>query len=193
MGGIRLARGGAAVLVLVLVLALVAACDDSPSTGRDLGPPDLSVTMDLATTPPDQAAPPDLLTVDLVPPVDAAPAGDMTPPCAGTRIGGACWYKGAQGASCTTVCATHGGYDAATTTYAGAPTANDRTNLAHCMAIAAALSTKAFTTGVDNVQDPNDYGCVEEPDKNRTELVSLGATVAGGANALVARFCACVN
>lgn len=177
---------------LALVSALVG-CDDSSSMGRDLGPPDLSVAMDLAMTPPDLAAPADLVTADLVPPVDATPAGDMTPPCAGTRIGGACWYKGAQGASCTTVCATHGGYDPATATYAGAPTANDRTNVARCMAIAAALSTKPFTTGVDNVQDPNDYGCVEEPDKNRTELVSLGATVAGGSNALAARFCACVN
>jgi len=126
--------------------------------------------------------------------VDAAPAIDAAidaAACAGTVVGGACWYRGALGQSCTTVCATHGGASAATVSYAGAVTANDRSNQAHCQAIVAAFAGLAFTAGVDNVTDPNDQGCVDEPDKNRSELISLNPTVVGGSDPMLRRFCAC--
>src|SRR5512137_2781188 len=61
--------------------------------------------------------------------------------CGGAVLGGACWYKGALGESCTQVCAPHGGYSAATASWAGSPTAGDRTNEANCQAVAAALSS----------------------------------------------------
>ena len=41
------------------------------------------------------------------------------PSCSGASVGGYCWYLSAQGASCDTACAAHGGYNAATLTYAG--------------------------------------------------------------------------
>lgn len=118
---------------------------------------------------------------------------DAAPSCAGSTYDGHCWYKGSVGESCTSVCDAHGGYDEATTTYAGASTAGDRTRAAACNAIANLLSTFEFTADVDNISDPNDVGCAEEPNKTRTELVSLGATTAGGQNGLAARFCACLE
>jgi hypothetical protein len=39
--------------------------------------------------------------------------------CAGVSVGGYCWYMGSSGQSCTSVCATRGGYNAATRSYAG--------------------------------------------------------------------------
>ena len=119
---------------------------------------------------------------------------DAAPTCAGTVVGGHCWYRGMVDQSCTTVCATHGAVDPATVAYAGSPVAGDRTNAAHCTAIAAAIAGGfAFNAGVDNVQDPNTFGCVDEPDKTRTELVSQNATVATSNNALVRRYCACTQ
>jgi hypothetical protein len=41
------------------------------------------------------------------------------PGCQGVQVGGFCWYFGVDSASCQTVCASHGGYDEATRTYAG--------------------------------------------------------------------------
>ncbi len=39
--------------------------------------------------------------------------------CAGTLVGGFCWYFGANNQSCDTVCATNGGYNNGTETFAG--------------------------------------------------------------------------
>lgn len=39
--------------------------------------------------------------------------------CNGVSVGGGCWYLGAGGESCNTVCASHGGCMAATESYAG--------------------------------------------------------------------------
>lgn len=50
--------------------------------------------------------------------------GTVPPPCGGTLIGGYCWYLGANGDTCNTVCSTHGGYNAATGTYAGSSGSN---------------------------------------------------------------------
>jgi len=139
------------------------------------------------------ARPVDATVVDA--PIDAAidATVDAAATCAGTTVGGHCWYKGAVGASCTTVCTNHGGVDPATIGYAGAPTAGARANQANCQAVAAALSPLAFTAAVDNVSLSNDYGCVEEPGKSRTELVSLAATVTTSGHELLARFCACAQ
>jgi hypothetical protein len=52
-----------------------------------------------------------IVTVTFAPPV--------SPTCSGTEVGGFCWYFGEENVSCNTVCATHGGYNDATRTYAG--------------------------------------------------------------------------
>jgi hypothetical protein len=54
--------------------------------------------------------------------------------CAGTWVGGYCWYLSADGQSCTGACASHGGYHTATRFYAG----SDGTD-SHCLAVLAAL------------------------------------------------------
>ncbi len=57
-----------------------------------------------------------------------------TATCGGTSVGGYCWYAGAIGASCTTTCASHGGYNAATLSYAGSGGTD-----ANCTSVEAAL------------------------------------------------------
>ncbi len=162
--------------LLASLLLLSVACSDD-----EVRPPlaiDAAVVVDAA------------MAVD-GPPVLDAPVVDAAPTCAGTTVGGHCWYRGAVNESCIVVCTTHGDVDAATVTYAGAAAAGDRSNLAHCQAIVTAFSGLAFNNTVDNVQDPNDFGCADEPDKNRSELISLNATVASDRNLLVRRYCAC--
>src|SRR5690606_22602136 len=46
-------------------------------------------------------------------------------PCAGTIVGGYCWYAGTAGQGCTAVCTAHGGYDSATETFAGTSTSEN--------------------------------------------------------------------
>lgn len=156
----------------VLALVLCSACSDDEALPIDAAP-----VID-APAAPDAAVD---ATIDA--PVDAAS-------CAGAMVGGACWYKGALGESCVQACAAHGGVDQATITFAGAASAGDRSHVAGCQAVAAALSARPFNSA-DNVNESNDYGCVEEPDKNRCELVSLNATTTTGAHVMLARFCAC--
>lgn len=146
----------------------------------------------------DENLPVDAAVSDAVAPdaaVDAAAeaAIDAAASCAGTVVGGHCWYRGAPGESCTTVCTAHGGASAATVDFAGAATAGDRSNQANCEAVVTALSGRPFNQGVDNISESNDYGCVEEPDKNRSELVSVNPTVTTSGHAQAARFCACME
>jgi hypothetical protein len=161
--------------LVVVSLLLAGSCSDD-----EVRPVDAARSIDAANT------------LDAADP-DAAVQLDAAAACAGMRLGGACWYQGALGESCTTVCTAHGGFSPATITYAGAASAGDRSHAAGCSEVAAALSVRPYTANVDNVNETNDYGCVEEPDKNRSELVSLAATVAGSANAMLARFCACLQ
>ena len=167
-------------LGLLSLVVLVAACSDDEQVPVHVVD---AAAIDAAI----DAAPP----IDGPPPVDAPIAIDAAPTCAGTVVGGHCWYRGAVGESCTAVCATHGAIDPATVSYAGAPVAGSRANQANCQAIVTAFAGLAFAPGIDNVQDPNDFGCGDEPDKNRSELISLNATVATSSNPMVRRYCAC--
>ena len=51
------------------------------------------------------------------------PPGDATKEpvstCGGMELEGSCWYFGGENLSCDAVCASHGGYNNATNTYAG--------------------------------------------------------------------------
>src|SRR5205823_3362661 len=44
----------------------------------------------------------------------------------GRRAGGFCWYIGASGQNCSSVCQPHGGYSEATRTYAGSDGTTDQ-------------------------------------------------------------------
>jgi hypothetical protein len=117
--------------------------------------------------------------------------GDASGGCGGIDVGGFCWYQAALDQSCEDLCSDFGGFDEATINWAGAPTADDRTNAAHCEELAVAFGASAFEDSVDNLNPPDDVGCVEHPAKNRSALISRGATTAGGTNPFARRFCAC--
>ncbi len=66
--------------------------------------------------------------------------------CDGTLVGGSCWYFGANNQSCDTVCATHGGYNSATETFAGSGGSD-----ANCVSVLDALGqSQPGCTGAEN-------------------------------------------
>ncbi len=172
----------------VLAITMVMGCGEVDAPTADGAVADASLGVDASDTAAD-AAIADATRPDAMPPDAAAP--DATPACTGTTVGGYCWHKGLVDQSCLVVCSSKGDYDPATVTYAGATSANDRTNVANCTAISVAFSASTFAPTIDNINETNDYGCVEEPVKARSELISVSATTATGDNPLAARFCAC--
>jgi len=100
----------------------------------------------------------------------------------GAIVGGLCWYLGAAGESCNTVCANQGlAYDPATNTYVGAAGTG-----ANCEAVLDALGVPA---GVLLEFDClNEIGCYYDGGRNRcnVEPVNPAASFGGGAPA-----CAC--
>lgn len=71
--------------------------------------------------------------------------------CGGVEVAGHCWYLGGSGATCAATCAAHGGYSAATSTFAG----SDGTN-ANCQLVLGALGTAG---GVTDWDDSVGVGC----------------------------------
>jgi len=69
-------------------------------------------------------------------------------------VGGFIWYYGASAESCTTVCASHGGYHEATRTYAG----SDGTD-SNCWAVLSALGAPADTDGFIHDSHGTYAGC----------------------------------
>jgi len=65
-----------------------------------------------------------------------APVAPEVESCDGTSVGGACWYYGDIGDSCEVVCASHGGYDETTRTYAGSAGTDSQ-----CIQVLEALGT----------------------------------------------------
>jgi hypothetical protein len=101
--------------------------------------------------------------------------------CAGDLVGGYCWYLGGSGDSCTTVCSSHGGYNAATASYAGSSGSN-----ANCQAVAAAVSPG---TWLGECSSPDGSGCGKDMFgkvcRETNYATTSDATVTGN------RFCAC--
>lgn len=76
------------------------------------------------------------------------------PACGGKSVGGYCWYVGTAGnpgQSCTAVCASHGGYNAATLSYAGSGGTN-----ANCNAVVSAIYGAAVPSSSSTGKA---YGC----------------------------------
>ncbi len=106
----------------------------------------------------------------------------------GTRVGGYCWFIGAQNESCTQVCANAGGmlmYDPATLSYAGSGG-----SLAQCEGVLDALGVG---TGSPVSMDcsPDALGCAYDPTTPARVHCSSPATTEGAAGADWARACAC--
>jgi hypothetical protein len=103
--------------------------------------------------------------------------------CGGTTVGGACWYYGNDNQSCTSVCATHGGYDAATLTYAGSSG-----TLAQCDAVLVALGAGTGST-VDDCQSATSVGCMTRFGVRKR--CASTSTTEGAAQIDYRRACAC--
>lgn len=76
--------------------------------------------------------------------------------CAGVIVGGYCWYLGALGLSCDSVCGSHGGYHNATKYYAGSAGTH-----ANCERVLRALAAPNPTEGSPEVGDEpaSNKGC----------------------------------
>ncbi|MGE0632709.1 MAG: hypothetical protein AB7O96_09890, partial [Pseudobdellovibrionaceae bacterium] len=105
--------------------------------------------------------------------------------CGGTSVGGYCWYLGASGADCTATCASHGGYNSATDSYAGSGDLSG----GHCDTI-----TTAFGATWDEANDCGvsaGIGCIVASFSGMQ--CTEDAATASGAYTGVQRVCACNN
>lgn len=119
---------------------------------------------------------------------DPGSAGGSSSSCAGVTVGGFCWYYSNTNESCTTVCASHGGFNAGTVSYAGSSG-----SLANCSAVLGALGAP------NGLAAPIDNACVTAPlvgcsyDANtQVRVRCTTATTSAAASAFWARrACAC--
>jgi hypothetical protein len=121
-------------------------------------------------------------------PDPSAIAGNSAAGCAGSVVGGFCWYLGAAGQSCTTVCASHSGFNAGTLTFAGSSG-----TLANCQAVIISVSGpySGASTG-DNVCGGVKIGCNLAPGNNAVRC-NFGPTDASSTIVNAQRTCACNN
>jgi hypothetical protein len=112
-----------------------------------------------------------------------APGTATEETCAGNVVGGFCWYL-ASNVSCDSICATHGGYNEATRSYAG----SDGTD-ANCRDVADALGIPGTTVTVVTPDNGFDgWGCISD---NGIRLRHQFPTNSTANSAGVARACAC--
>lgn len=113
-------------------------------------------------------------------------SGDSTVTCGsgGSVVNGVCWYYAADNQSCTALCATRGGYNAATLTYAGSAG-----SAANCLAVMDAIGAPggAITSQGCGVA----VGCVFDSATPGRFLCTSPATNAGDAYLGGRRACAC--
>lgn len=112
-------------------------------------------------------------------------AASSSSSCAGQSVGGHCWYLGAAAESCSTVCASHGGYNSATRSYAGASGST-----ANCEAVLTALNAPGSTVTSDNTC-PVALECVYSVATMLRIQCTNGAESAAASNAAGVRACAC--
>lgn len=99
----------------------------------------------------------------------------------GREVGGYCWYSGADGQSCTDVCASHGGYNNATGTFAGSSGSNS-----NCNAVLTMLGKGTGNAGDTSV---GGIGCYVSFSNSRGR--SINPTTAAATNTYASRACAC--
>lgn len=122
---------------------------------------------------------------------DHPPAGVTVGPCCdGVMVGGYCWYAGATGQSCNTVCSAHGGCNlAGTKNYIGSGG-----TVAQCKVVGNALG---FSGNVWNITNGHGayyaYGCTYVPANKEITRLAVEATTCGAAQSAYRRICACNN
>lgn len=105
--------------------------------------------------------------------------------CGGTTVGGYCWYYGAAGDSCDTVCSTHGGTNAATISYVGSSGTD-----AQCQSVLAAFGDNA-TFYQDSCS--TGWGCYSLTSPARRIRCADPVTTQSASNGIIRRVCACNN
>jgi hypothetical protein len=113
-------------------------------------------------------------------------AGGSGDECGGTLVGGFCWYISGVSASCTTTCASHGGYNEGTRTFAGSDG-----SLANCRAVADAIGAIAVNSQSDINFPPSGVGCTHDSGslsiyRFAGDATNESSTISGGY-----RYCAC--
>ncbi|MBW2263700.1 MAG: hypothetical protein JRG91_17190 [Deltaproteobacteria bacterium] len=127
---------------------------------------------------------------------DADPDPDPDPPpdtidgpCSGTSHAGCCWYLGGGSyPSCTTVCSSHGGYNACTRSFAG----SDGTS-SNCDAVLTALSIPSPGTTSTLIASGSGVGCFYMDVAGSRYWVRDSPTTEGATYMLARRACACNN
>lgn len=107
-------------------------------------------------------------------------------PCAGAEVAGACWYLGAEDASCEDVCGAHGGFDPATQTFAG----SDGTDL-QCSEVLESLGAPGGTVTPLSGSGIG-VGCVVDHLGARYRVSDV-PTTADATYSLARRACACAE
>jgi hypothetical protein len=107
--------------------------------------------------------------------------GGAVPPV----VGGATWFLGSFGQSCTDLCSSYGlSYNTATLTYAGSSGSN-----ANCLAVLDALGARFGS--VSAASCGQGLGCIINDDDGTRERCSSPATTANAADPDIPRACAC--
>jgi hypothetical protein len=112
------------------------------------------------------------------------PTATSTPgPCAGASVGGSCWFFGADGQSCDTVCTAQSlTYNSATSTYAGSSG-----SAANCLAVLTALS--AGSGSIIDTGCSDGFGCLGQ--SGLRVRCANPATNSTAAAPSIDRVCAC--
>ncbi len=123
--------------------------------------------------------------------------GSCTSGCGGITVGGYCWYKSEHSESCDTACASHGGYNEATRTYAGSSGSPS-----NCKAVATAFGhgSEQFSTAscnsVTGTYTDDNVGCIFDPGLWGVPVVIHCAAPPTNSSEwawYTYRFCACNN
>ena len=91
------------------------------------------------------------------PPPPAEPPPPPEPVCDGAPLGGVCWYLGELDQTCNGVCASHGGFDPASTAAIGTP--DQGGSLESCAAILQALGEPPTLLSEGFREDNLGFGC----------------------------------
>lgn len=104
--------------------------------------------------------------------------------CSGVQVGGYCWYYGALGENCYSVCTAHGGCDLnGILNYAGSNGSD-----ANCVAVMDALGAPGGTVTSSSTAVGCEY---RTSSSSRRRATSTTSCVAAGASSYIA--CSCVN
>jgi len=148
---------------------------------------------DAGAEPPAQPEPPQPQPPE-PPDPPAPPLPEPEPECAGARLEGSCWYVGALGLSCTTVCATRGGFSPASLAVVGTPAQGG--SIDACDAILQALGAPPGVVNEGFREDALGFGChlfIDAEDTATAWWLTVPDLTSDISDPSVRMVCGCVN